>query len=97
MHANVKFSDGELMGCDDVMGRFDPMQGSSISMGFEEVERGRDVFNALAAGGEVSMPYDKTFFSPGFGTVRDRFGINWMIMCTAPFEDGTYFEGESGS
>ncbi len=84
MHGAIQFDEGMLMGCDDVMGRFDPMMGSSISMMFDNVARGRSVFDALAQGGEVSMPFDATFFSPGFGTVRDRYGINWMIMCDEP-------------
>ena len=36
-------------------------------------------FNALADGGQVQMPLAKTFFSPSFGMVADRFGIGWMI------------------
>ncbi|PRY22618.1 PhnB protein [Aliiruegeria haliotis] len=86
MHAAVEFDQGLLMGCDDVMGGFDPMTGSSIMMAVETVARGREIFEALAEGGAISTPFQETFFSPGFGTVRDRFGINWMISCTAPVE-----------
>ena len=38
------------------------------------------VYEALSAGGEASMPLTKTFFSPAFGMLRDRFGVNWMVM-----------------
>jgi PhnB protein len=41
-----------------------------------EAER---VFNALADGGEVRMPLGKTFFSPAFGMLADKFGVGWMI------------------
>ena len=34
---------------------------------------------ALAQGGQVQMPFAKTFFSPGFGMVADRFGVSWMV------------------
>jgi PhnB protein len=37
-------------------------------------------FAALAKGGEVQMPLTKTFFSPRFGMVADRFGVSWMII-----------------
>lgn len=84
MHGAVEFDGGMLFGCDDVMGRFDRMTGCSIMMPVPEVEKGRGIFEALADGGEVSMPYQATFWSPGFGTLRDRFGINWMISCSAP-------------
>jgi PhnB protein len=42
----------------------------------EEADR---AFNALADGGQVKMPLTKTFWSPRFGMVEDRFGIGWMI------------------
>jgi PhnB protein len=41
-----------------------------------EAER---LFAALADGGQVQMPLTKTFFSPRFGMVADRFGVSWMI------------------
>jgi PhnB protein len=41
-----------------------------------EAER---LFNALANGGQVQMPLGKTFYSPRFGMVADKFGVSWMI------------------
>jgi PhnB protein len=38
------------------------------------------VFAALGEGGQVRMPIGKTFFSPRFGMLADRFGVGWMIM-----------------
>jgi PhnB protein len=38
------------------------------------------LFSALADGGQVLMPLAKTFYSPRFGMVTDRFGILWMIL-----------------
>ena len=40
-------------------------------------------FAALAAGGEVKMPLTKTFWSPRFGMLTDRFGLGWMISVPA--------------
>ena len=37
------------------------------------------MFAALAEGGQVQMPLGKTFFSPSFGMVADRFGVAWMV------------------
>jgi PhnB protein len=48
----------------------------SVSTGAADAER---LFNALAAGGRVTMPFEKTFWSPGFGMVVDRFGTPWMV------------------
>ena len=41
------------------------------------------VFTALADGGTVQMPLTKTFYSPRFGMVADRFGVGWMILTAA--------------
>ena len=38
------------------------------------------LFNALADGGQVFQPLIKTFFSPKFGVVADKFGVNWMVL-----------------
>ena len=38
------------------------------------------VFNALSEGGQVRMPLDKTFWSPRFGMVQDKFGVGWMVV-----------------
>jgi PhnB protein len=49
----------------------------------DEAEANR-LFAALADGGKVEMPLAKTFFSPRFGMVADRFGVSWMVVVTAP-------------
>jgi PhnB protein len=41
--------------------------------------RAEALFTALANGGQVQMPLSKTFWSPRFGMVTDRFGVGWMI------------------
>jgi PhnB protein len=38
------------------------------------------LFNALSDGGQVQMPLTKTFFSPAFGMLADRFGVHWMVV-----------------
>jgi len=45
----------------------------------DEAEADR-VFGALSNGGQVQMPLTKTFFSPRFGMVADRFGVTWMVI-----------------
>jgi PhnB protein len=48
-----------------------------------EAEAGR-AFAALAAGGQVQMPPAKTFWSPCFGMLTDRFGIGWLVSVPGP-------------
>ena len=38
------------------------------------------LFSALSSGGKVTLPLTKTFFSPRFGMLADKFGVNWMII-----------------
>jgi PhnB protein len=40
-------------------------------------------FAALADGGKVGMPLTKTFWSPRFGMLTDRYGIAWMVSVAA--------------
>ena len=44
----------------------------------------RQAFDALADGGSVQMPLSKTFWSPCYGMVTDRFGLGWMVMVAGP-------------
>jgi PhnB protein len=39
------------------------------------------IFHALAKGGTVVMPLEKTFWADRFGVLTDRFGIPWTINC----------------
>ena len=54
-------------------------QGFSLSLYAKDGAEADKLFNALAEGGEVRMPMDKTFFSPRFGMLADKFGVGWMV------------------
>lgn len=54
--------------------------GFSLALSFETVEETEKAFHALTDGGQVSMPLAKTFWSPSFGMLTDRFGVAWMVM-----------------
>jgi PhnB protein len=69
------------MASDAPPGRFSPQQGFSVSLSMKDPAEGERVFNALAEGGKITMPYQKTFWAAGFGMVTDRFGIPWMVNC----------------
>ena len=55
--------------------------GYSLTLHVDAPAKAENVFNALADGGTVTMKMDKTFFAERFGSVHDRFGIRWMIIC----------------
>ena len=79
MHARVQIGDSVVMFSDAVMGEPVKHDGFSLSIGSKDVAQAQRMFDALAAGGEVQMPFAKTFWSPGFGMLKDKFGIAWMV------------------
>jgi PhnB protein len=79
MHVSFRIGDSTLMASDGRCEGAPSFQGFSLSLAVaNEAEAGR-VFAALADGGQVQMPLAKTFWSPCFGMVSDRFGVGWMV------------------
>ena len=78
MHAHLDVNGAALFGSDAPHG-FQPAQGISVSINVESFEEGQRIFKEFAQGGTVTMPFEKTFWAPGFGMVTDRFGTPWMI------------------
>ncbi|MBS0506090.1 MAG: VOC family protein [Proteobacteria bacterium] len=64
---------------DSCGGGYRKPQGLWVSIQVADVAEGQRVFDGLAQGGTVAMPFGKTFWSPGFGMVTDRFGTPWMV------------------
>ena len=78
MHSSLRIGDANLMASDGY-GEGADFKGFSLSVtAANEADAGRK-FAALAEGGQVQMPLGKTFWSPCFGMVTDRFGVGWMI------------------
>ena len=84
MHAHLTVGNWVLMGSDAPPQHFQKPQGFSVSIGVKTVEEGARIFEALSDNGAVQMPFQKTFWSPGFGMLADRFGIPWMVNCDQP-------------
>lgn len=81
MHSSIKLGDGWLYASD--YSKADRMAGAAINVTMPDVAEGRRVFEALAEGGEVEMPFGPTFWDPGFGTLTDRWGTKWMVSTEA--------------
>jgi PhnB protein len=79
MHANLRIGDATVMASDGLSGGQPRFQGFSLSLTVPDERRAEQYFAALADGGQVQMPLTKTFWSPRFGMVTDRFGVAWMI------------------
>ena len=80
MHARLKIGQAAVMASDGRNTGKPSFQGFALSIGAASEAEADRVFNALADGGKVQMPMGKTFFSPRFGMVADRFGVSWMIL-----------------
>ncbi len=82
MHAAMRIGETEVMASDGrAMGKPE-FKGVTLSLSASSEAEADRLFNALAEGGQVQMPIGKTFFSPRFGMVADRFGVSWMVVTT---------------
>lgn len=80
MHASFTIDGERVMVSDGSCGGKARFQGFSLSITTKDEAEAKRKFGALAEGGQVQMPLGKTFFSPCFGMVSDRFGVGWMVI-----------------
>lgn len=80
MHASFLVDGGRVMASDGMCSGKPSFQGFSLSVSAANEADAKKKFNALAEGGKVTLPLNKTFFSPAFGMLTDRFGVGWMVM-----------------
>lgn len=83
MHAEFRIGGATLMASDGNCSGQARFGGVSLSLSVPDEETADRFFAALSEGGQVRMPLGKTFFSPRFGMVADRFGVSWMVVVPA--------------
>ncbi len=79
MHASMLIGKTRIMasdGCNERSG----FEGFRLTLSVDDPDHAHVAFQALAEGGKVDMPLAKTFWSPCYGMVTDRFGVGWMVM-----------------
>lgn len=80
MHARLEVDGGVLMASDAMSGQpYSGLKGCGLALTYPQVADARRAFDALAEGGRVDMPMDKTFWAEAFGMVVDRYGLLWLI------------------
>lgn len=84
LHASMKIAGTDLMASDAVGEEYQPMRSAYLSLGVDSSEEAERVHAALADGGEIFMPMAETFFAHRFSMLRDKFGVNWMIIHQRP-------------
>ena len=86
MHASFRVGSSHLMASDGC-GENDNFSGFSLSLTVATAAEAERCFTALSEGGQATMPLGKTFWSPCFGMLKDKFGMGWMV--TVPEEAPT--------
>jgi len=80
MHGSLSVGEAHLMVSDGHCKSPANFSGFTLSLMTSSVAEAERLFAALGEGGKVGMPLAKTFFSPSFGMVTDKFGVPWMVL-----------------
>lgn len=80
MHCSMRIGETTVMMSDGNSAEPAKFAGVSLTVSVKDEAQANRVFNALGEGGAVCMPLGKTFFSPRFGMVTDKFGVSWMVI-----------------
>ena len=80
MHASLRIGDAVMNLSDGNCSGKQNFGGVTLALNVPNEAEAEKRFNALAQGGKVCMPLGKTFFSPKFGMVNDKFGVSWMVI-----------------
>lgn len=79
-HASVKVGETELMFSDTFPGQPHQIGNQvTICISTNDAEKARQMYDAIKQDGQVTMPLQETFFSPAYGSVTDKFGVNFQI------------------
>lgn len=95
MHCALQIDDATLLASDAMSNEGTRFDGFMVSLNAADAAQAEQRFNALSAGGQVRMPLAKTFWSPCFGMLTDRFGVGWMIGVQAEPQANAPKPGES--
>jgi PhnB protein len=82
VHANISIDEVELAGADVMPEQYQKPKGFCLLLGVDTESRVDSVFNQLSIDGEIIFPPQKTFWSPRYAIVVDRFGVPWKINCS---------------
>lgn len=80
MHALLKVGETDLMFSDTYPGMpYETGNHVNIAIVTDDAGTSKQIFDALAEGGQVKMPMQETFWSPAYGQVTDKFGVAWQV------------------
>ncbi len=81
MHARLELPGGGLLYAGDAPAHlpYEGIKGVTLALNYNTVEEAEAIFNALAQGGQVTMPFSPTFWAKKFGMLTDKYGVAWII------------------
>jgi PhnB protein len=85
MHVGLQLPEGQmLMASDTLEGMAPHVVGNNVSISIHPDSRAEAdrIFGELSRGGTVTMPIADQFWGDDFGSLTDKFGINWMVNYT---------------
>lgn len=80
MHSEFRIGESTIMASDGCSEADTGFKAFSLALAVPDEAAADRAFDALAEGGKVNMPLTKTFWSPRYGMLTDRFGVDWMVM-----------------
>lgn len=84
MHADLSIGHSRILVTDGGCQSDKTFGGTTLSLQVTSDAEAEKRFTALAEGGNITMPMNKTFFASAFGMVTDRFGVSWMVINQKP-------------
>jgi PhnB protein len=81
VHANISIEGVEIAGADVAPDQYQSPKGFCLLLGVDSEQKVHRFFTALQSGGQVILPPQKTFWSPCYAIVVDRFAVPWKINC----------------
>jgi PhnB protein len=85
LHARIALGDTYLMASDvPPTMPWEPMRSAYLTLNVDSSAEAERIHTALADGGQIFMPLQETFYAHKFSMLRDKFGINWMVIHEKP-------------
>jgi len=86
MHSEIQIGETTILASDGRSTGKPSFQGFSLTITAPSDTEAKRIFNALADGGQVQMPLEKSFFASSFGIAADKFGVGWMVIVPLPMK-----------
>jgi PhnB protein len=83
-HATLVLDAHELLGSDAFPDAYETPRGFIVTLGMADPSKAKQTFASLAEGGRIQVPFQETFWSPGYGVLVDRFGVPWELNSEGP-------------